>query len=275
MVPHKTKRGAAALERMKTFEGVPPPYDKVKRMVIPDALKVLRLQHGHKYCKLGDLSNSVSVLFPWRCMLMMPAGIIVGTSRDVEWSSHCAIACLNVFGPMATPCRVEYLYFKDSLMQSYYLLLRTSCCPTLTMLLLHRLAGSTKKLSRILRRFVRPAALTTMQPRGSSSPSRLRLLLQLRSGSSRVLQFRFILNGWHVCCNTIFKPYWLISCAKTYAHLMPSTQVPAVSRHGNAACMLYFHDPNLWQCYDVRSFVWTDHMVAAAAADKRFTPGCL
>lgn len=60
MVPHKTKRGAVALDRMKTFEGVPPPYDKIKRMVIPDALKVLRLQHGHKYCKLGDLSNSVS-----------------------------------------------------------------------------------------------------------------------------------------------------------------------------------------------------------------------
>ncbi|CAL8468420.1 g7960 [Coccomyxa elongata] len=59
MVPHKTKRGAAALERLKTFEGVPPPYDKVKRMVVPDALKVLRLQHGHNFCKLGDLAASV------------------------------------------------------------------------------------------------------------------------------------------------------------------------------------------------------------------------
>jgi large subunit ribosomal protein L13Ae len=39
MIPHKTKRGAAALERLKAFEGVPPPYDKMKRMVIPDALK--------------------------------------------------------------------------------------------------------------------------------------------------------------------------------------------------------------------------------------------
>ena len=60
MVPHKTKRGAAALDRFKAYEGVPPPYDKVKRLVVPDALKVLRLQHGHKFCKLGDLSNSVS-----------------------------------------------------------------------------------------------------------------------------------------------------------------------------------------------------------------------
>ena len=58
MIPHKTKRGAAALARMKVFEGVPPPYDKVKRMVIPDALKFVpfypRLFPFHK------LSTSVS-----------------------------------------------------------------------------------------------------------------------------------------------------------------------------------------------------------------------
>ena len=59
MIPHKTKRGAAALERLKVFEGVPSPYDKQKRLVVPDALKVLRLQHGHKFCKLGDLASSV------------------------------------------------------------------------------------------------------------------------------------------------------------------------------------------------------------------------
>ncbi|KAL0926069.1 hypothetical protein M5K25_004453 [Dendrobium thyrsiflorum] len=59
MIPHKTKRGAAALARLKAYEGVPPPYDKKKRMVIPDALKVLRLQAGHKYCLLGKLSSEV------------------------------------------------------------------------------------------------------------------------------------------------------------------------------------------------------------------------
>lgn len=39
MIPHKTKRGAAALARLKAYEGIPAPYDKMKRMVIPDALK--------------------------------------------------------------------------------------------------------------------------------------------------------------------------------------------------------------------------------------------
>lgn len=63
MLPHKTKRGTAVLEKLKGFEGVPPPYDKVKRLVVPDALRVLRLQHGHKYCKLGDLSTSVRAMF--------------------------------------------------------------------------------------------------------------------------------------------------------------------------------------------------------------------
>ncbi|OVA00097.1 Ribosomal protein L13 [Macleaya cordata] len=59
MIPHKTMRGAEALARLKVYEGVPPPYNKMKKMVIPDALKVTRLQPGHKYCTLGQLSSEV------------------------------------------------------------------------------------------------------------------------------------------------------------------------------------------------------------------------
>ncbi|KAJ6941732.1 60S ribosomal protein L13a-4-like [Populus alba x Populus x berolinensis] len=55
----RTVRGEAALARLKAYEGIPPPYDKKKRMVIPDALKVLRLQKGHEYCLLGKLSSEV------------------------------------------------------------------------------------------------------------------------------------------------------------------------------------------------------------------------
>merc|ERR1719145_154365 len=57
MVPHKTPRGAAALDRLKTFEGMPHPYDRKKRMVIPHCLKVLRLRPERRFCKLGDLSK--------------------------------------------------------------------------------------------------------------------------------------------------------------------------------------------------------------------------
>jgi large subunit ribosomal protein L13Ae len=59
MVPHKLPRGAAALERLKVFEGVPPPYDKVKRVVVPDALRVLRLKPGRKFTLLGKLAGEV------------------------------------------------------------------------------------------------------------------------------------------------------------------------------------------------------------------------
>merc|ERR1711990_431005 len=57
--PHKTERGKDALKRLQTFEGVPPPYDKKKLMVIPSALKVLRLKHGRRFCSLGRLGHEV------------------------------------------------------------------------------------------------------------------------------------------------------------------------------------------------------------------------
>merc|ERR1711920_264561 len=62
MVPHKTARGAAALDRLKCFEGMPHPFDRKKRMVIPCALKALRLRPERRFCKLGDLSSE----FGWK-----------------------------------------------------------------------------------------------------------------------------------------------------------------------------------------------------------------
>jgi len=62
MIPHKTERGAKAMERLKVFEGVPPPYDRKKRMVVPQALRVLRLKPGRKYCTVGRLGHE----FGWK-----------------------------------------------------------------------------------------------------------------------------------------------------------------------------------------------------------------
>eukprot|EP00112_Aurelia_sp_Birch-Aquarium-sp1_P004492 Seg1509.15 transcript_id=Seg1509.15/GoldUCD/mRNA.D3Y31 product="60S ribosomal protein L13a" pseudo=true protein_id=Seg1509.15/GoldUCD/D3Y31 len=59
MIPHKTKRGMEALNRLKVFEGVPPAYMKVKRMVVPSALRVVKLKPGRKFCRLGRLSHEV------------------------------------------------------------------------------------------------------------------------------------------------------------------------------------------------------------------------
>ncbi|KAM4879819.1 large ribosomal subunit protein uL13 isoform 1-T1 [Sylvia borin] len=59
MLPHKTKRGQAALERLKVFDGIPPPYDKRKRMVVPAALKIIRLKPTRKFAVLGRLAHEV------------------------------------------------------------------------------------------------------------------------------------------------------------------------------------------------------------------------
>ncbi|KAF1784206.1 Ribosomal protein L13 domain [Phytophthora cactorum] len=48
--------------RPVTFDGIPSPYDKQKRMVIPAALRVLRLKANRRYTVLGDLASEVG----WR-----------------------------------------------------------------------------------------------------------------------------------------------------------------------------------------------------------------
>lgn len=59
MVNHKSARGAAALKRLSTFDGIPAPYDKQTRVVVPAALRVMRLKPGRDYTIIGELANSV------------------------------------------------------------------------------------------------------------------------------------------------------------------------------------------------------------------------
>lgn len=78
MIPHKTARGAAAMERLKTFEGIPPPYDHKKRMVVPQALRVLRLKPGRKYCTVGRLGAE----FGWKYKDVVERYVGVGSSMS-------------------------------------------------------------------------------------------------------------------------------------------------------------------------------------------------
>jgi large subunit ribosomal protein L13Ae len=57
MLPHKTAKGKAALQHLKVFEGIPSPYDQKKRMVVPEALKVLRMKSHRNFCVFGDLAQ--------------------------------------------------------------------------------------------------------------------------------------------------------------------------------------------------------------------------
>jgi len=59
MIPHKTKRGQAALARLRVFDGIPSPYDKRRRVVVPIAMRVLTLRSDRKYCQVGRLSHEV------------------------------------------------------------------------------------------------------------------------------------------------------------------------------------------------------------------------
>ena len=59
MVHQKTARGQAAIGRLSTFDGIPAPYDKQKRVVIPAALRTMRLKPGRKSTIIGVLADSV------------------------------------------------------------------------------------------------------------------------------------------------------------------------------------------------------------------------
>ena len=59
MRPHKTPKAAAALGKLKVFDGIPFPYDHKRRMVVPEALKILRLRAQRKFTVLGDLAKLI------------------------------------------------------------------------------------------------------------------------------------------------------------------------------------------------------------------------
>ena len=63
MLPHKTARGQAALQRLRVHDGVPAPYDRKKKMVIPQALKSLKLKPERRFCVLGDMAKNAG----WKC----------------------------------------------------------------------------------------------------------------------------------------------------------------------------------------------------------------
>ena len=61
MVPHKTKRGANALKRLKVYEGIPPPFDKQRRLCVPIAMRQLCLRPDRKVSTSLKLQSNVQV----------------------------------------------------------------------------------------------------------------------------------------------------------------------------------------------------------------------
>merc|ERR1712039_826878 len=59
MFPHKTSSSIVALKRVSCYEGIPLQYDKIKRMIIPDALKITNLENDRVVVKLEQISHSI------------------------------------------------------------------------------------------------------------------------------------------------------------------------------------------------------------------------
>lgn len=57
MLPHKEAKGAAALGRLKCFDGVPLSLNAKKKFVVTDALKAVRLQPRSRFCCIGDVAR--------------------------------------------------------------------------------------------------------------------------------------------------------------------------------------------------------------------------
>lgn len=50
MLPHKTGRGNAVLKNLRTYEGVPHPYDTQVKFNVPAANRHLGLKPRRKFC---------------------------------------------------------------------------------------------------------------------------------------------------------------------------------------------------------------------------------
>merc|ERR1719361_760618 len=56
MLPHKTARGQGAFNNLKAFEGIPAPYDKMTRVIMPSAFKQIKLKPTRKFAPVGRLA---------------------------------------------------------------------------------------------------------------------------------------------------------------------------------------------------------------------------
>merc|ERR1711921_70537 len=56
MLPHKTARGQDAFNKLKAFEGIPAPYDKMRRVIVPSAFKQIKLKPNRKFAPVGRLA---------------------------------------------------------------------------------------------------------------------------------------------------------------------------------------------------------------------------
>merc|ERR1711907_133404 len=81
MLPHKQYRGSAAFQRIKCVEGIPEPFNSIKRVVVPDALRIQRLRPGRKFSNLGKLATDLG----WGYMDIVSKYEEKRKEKNAEW----------------------------------------------------------------------------------------------------------------------------------------------------------------------------------------------
>lgn len=89
MLPHKTERGKQALRRLKAYEGIPPPYDRRKRVVVPGALRVICLKPGRKVLLFNYI---VDIIFKFFLFQFCHVGRL---SHEVGWKYQGVVRALE------------------------------------------------------------------------------------------------------------------------------------------------------------------------------------
>lgn len=82
MIPHKTTRGKDALRRLKVYEGIPPPYDRRKRIVVPGAMRVMCLKPGRKVYIFLDFFPIVTIFYKVHMMFMVICDWFFGNNQN-------------------------------------------------------------------------------------------------------------------------------------------------------------------------------------------------
>ena len=59
MIPYKTARGAECFANLKCYEGIPEEFSKLKRVVIPSALRCVSIHTDRATTKLGEMATSM------------------------------------------------------------------------------------------------------------------------------------------------------------------------------------------------------------------------
>merc|ERR1719451_162038 len=68
-------------QRVKAVDGCPAPFDKIKKMVVPSALRVPRLRPGRKFCTLGRLAHETG----WKYQAVVAKHEANRKAKNAKW----------------------------------------------------------------------------------------------------------------------------------------------------------------------------------------------